>query len=239
MLKRRKVRALDTAPKTFALMRMEFVVRAVQLSDRLAEMIRNAGEISEFQSWLRASFSGIHYLRRRETLWEKALNSLPDTPLIFIEFGVAKGYIGHYFFTNLLSERPFHWFGFDTFTGLPRAWRGMPPGTFSSDGMVPDLPDGQFRWFKGLVQETMTEDLISEMFSIDGSRILFFDFDLREPTEFVLESVIDLLSVGDLLYFDEAFDGDERAVINQLLSGHRSFEAMGSTATALLLRVSA
>ena len=152
---------------------------------------------------------------------------------------MAKGHVGRYFFADVLSERPFQWFEFDRLVGLTRARRRMPPGTFSAGGMVPDLPDGQFHWLRGLVQETMTEDRILDMFSIDGSRVLFFDFDLREPPEFVLERVIDRLTVGDLLYFDEAYDSDEHAVLLQLLSGHRSFEVVGSTAMALLLRVSA
>lgn len=40
-----------------------------------------------------------------------------------------------------------------------------------------------------------------------------------------------------MIYFDEAFDDDERHVISELLKSTRQFEVFGSTATALMLRV--
>lgn len=199
--------------------------------------MRNAGDLAFYQGWLKSSVGSTKHFVRRETLWKRAIAAQPEGPIIFIEFGVARGYIGHYFYETLLDSRSFRWFGFDTFTGLPREWRDLPAGAFSSEGIVPDLPKDAFVWHKGLVEETLTDVIVDEMFSLQGMKFVFFDFDLREPSEFALGKIVNRLSIGDMIYFDEAYDDDERHVIERLLESARQVEVFGSTSTALLLRV--
>lgn len=152
---------------------MELVVRLARSSDAICRMMRNAGDLAFYQSWLKSSVGSTKHFARRETLWKSAIADQREGPIIFIEFGVARGYIGHYFYESLLKNRGFRWFGFDTFTGLPREWRDMPAGAFSAEGMVPDLPKDSFVWHKGLVEETLNDVIIDEIFSLEGMKFVF------------------------------------------------------------------
>lgn len=216
---------------------MELVVRLARLSNAFSRMIQNAGDLATYQNWLKSSFGSADHYVRRETLWKSAIANSPEGPMTFIEFGVARGYIGHYFYDNFLKERNFRWFGFDTFTGLPRDWRDNAAGTFSADGAVPSLPQHSFSWYKGLVEDTLTDAVVDRIFGLRGPKFIFFDFDLREPTEFALRKITHHLQVGDFLYFDEAFDNDERSAISYLLEGDRKFDVFGATALSVMLRV--
>lgn len=77
------------------------------------------------------------------------------------EFGVAFGET-----TKILVEKirvPFEYHGFDTFTGLPRAWRGLPAGAISNGGKIPNIDKPNVKFHKGLVSQTITEIDFSKM----------------------------------------------------------------------------
>src|SRR3972149_9990173 len=64
------------------------------------------------------------YLRVKENL-EKAID--------YLEFGVADG-SSIKWWVNHNSDPYSRFFGFDTFTGLPKAWDSVPYGSFSTSG---------------------------------------------------------------------------------------------------------
>jgi hypothetical protein len=52
--------------------------------------------------------------------------------------------------------------------------------------------------------------------------VMFFDFDLYEPSQIAWHRMKSSLKSGDILYFDEAYDNDERLlIINDVLPSGR------------------
>jgi hypothetical protein len=66
---------------------------------------------------------------------------------------------------------------------------------------------------------------------------MLFDLDIYEPTAFAWEMVGAQVQPGDVVYFDEAIDGDERRVLNEIVLPSIGFEPIGATALALGLVV--
>jgi len=157
-----------------------------------------------------------------------------------MEFGVAWGYATNWWLQRL-PDRNLTWHGFDTFTGLPTTWdrEGLivaPLGAFSAHGDTPRIDDSRVEWHVGDVKQT----LAARDWSGLGGRPLFvmFDFDLYEPTAVAMQALLPYFKAGDVLYFDEAFDAwNERRAIDELLLGRFHVTCLGSTATALALRL--
>jgi hypothetical protein len=66
---------------------------------------------------------------------------------------------------------------------------------------------------------------------------VLFDLDIFEPTKHVWDLVRPVLKSGDIVFFDEAFDWDERLVLNSEEFGTDYFQAVGMTPLGLGLRV--
>ncbi|UUY04102.1 hypothetical protein LRS13_00815 [Svornostia abyssi] len=71
-----------------------------------------------------------------------------------------------------------------------------------------------------------------------GSRLILFDLDLYEPTLVAWNVLGPLLKPGDVLYFDEAIDDDERRILNEELLPSGKFEYVGASSLGLGLVVS-
>ena len=50
----------------------------------------------------------------------------------------------------------------------------------------------------------------------DAQWLVLFDLDIYEPTAFAWEVISAHLRAGDVMYLDEAFDGDERRVLDEM-----------------------
>jgi hypothetical protein len=70
-----------------------------------------------------------------------------------------------------------------------------------------------------------------------GSRLVLFDLDLYEPTMMAWTWLRPSLSSGDYLYFDEAFDQDERRVLEEAVLPSGEFTYVGGTGHQLLLQI--
>lgn len=150
------------------------------------------------------------------------------------EFGVAWGYSTAWWI-NHVRHPLFLVDAFDLFTGLPRQWRNYPEGAFSSDGIPPNIPDGRVRFHVGDVVDTFKQ---ADLKRSEGEQwCVLFDLDLFEPSLAVWETISPHLKPGDILYFDEAFDRDERHLLDHHIIPGCKDDFIGATPTALALRV--
>jgi hypothetical protein len=127
------------------------------------------------------------------------------------------------------------WDGFDRFTGLPRAWRGLDEGAFDTGGRPPDIGDPRVTWHVGNVEDTLIDLTLDRS---DGFRlVVLFDLDIFEPSLVAWDYLFGSLRPGDMLYFDEAFDLDERRLLNEYVLPTGGYEPIGATPTGLALQV--
>jgi len=158
------------------------------------------------------------------------INSMVTPPVIY-EFGVAFGETTLQIESMVNSEVVY--LGFDTFTGLPNAWRGLPKGAISAGGQIPTTTNPKFTFHKGLIQETISEIDFDSI----ATKILILDFDLFEPTLLVVESFSRYLRCGDILYFDELFAADERLIFENYIEAQFEFEILFATVFGLALKI--
>jgi hypothetical protein len=154
------------------------------------------------------------------------------SPVSIFEFGVAYGEASRWWLSKLPSQT-LKYGGFDLFTGLPTAWRNMPAGAFNANGQTPQIDDGRVTWFVGDVGETIKQVDWNEHI---GQRLFIFDLDLFSPSLAVWEVIQDKIKPGDLLYFDEAFDIDERLLLQTYVLPGSRFEPLGSSPFGIVLQ---
>jgi hypothetical protein len=206
-------------------------------SASLSRRVRHAGEVADFIEWQQAQFGQTTIYLWRERLWT-ALSRLmdPGRPWHGIEFGVAWGYATGWWLARLPQGSGATWDGFDRFTGLPRPWREHEAGTFDAGGKPPAIDDSRLTWHVGDVEETVAT-VDAARFS-DGGRLVLFDLDIYEPTAAAWEFVRPLLRPGDILYFDDAMDADQRRMLVESILPSHPFVYVGCTSLALALMVS-
>lgn len=119
-----------------------------------------------------------------------------------MEFGVYKGKSLE-FWSNNLKDEGVRIFAFDTFTGLPKSYRKLPAGTFSTDGDVPDIQDYRIKYVKGLFQKTVPK--FFREYSLKRTNVIHIDSDLYSSASCVLHHLIPVISKKKttILIFDE------------------------------------
>lgn len=198
------------------------------------------GQSVEFTWWIRRHFGKTApFFPSREKLWQKIiLDSSCATSLQGYEFGVAYGYLTSWWLKRCPAITA--WNGFDTFTGLPDAWLHFEQGAFDAKGNPPEIDDERVRWVIGKVEETFSPATLSESDQLHDdscNRIFFFDMDLYRPTRHALDIILPHLKAGDILYFDEAGDLDERRVLIESYDILRETTCLiGYTPMAMALR---
>jgi predicted O-methyltransferase YrrM len=157
-----------------------------------------------------------------------ALGEVKGGPGLALEFGVATGTtLG--IIADALSDE-LRVVGFDTFDGLPEAWRsGFPAGEFAQ-AALPDVAGAEL--VKGLFSDTLAEFLAG----CDGAvAFAHLDADLYSSTVTVLDLIGDRLSPGAVLVFDEFFNfpgwrGHEYRAWGEFVERTgRTFEYLGYT----------
>ena len=71
----------------------------------------------------------------------------------------------------------------------------------------------------------------------DYSLLVFFDLDIYEPSLVAWQKLKPMLKVGDILYFDEAFDLDERSLLENHILPSGEFEFVSANWISLALEV--
>jgi len=196
-------------------------------------------EVIEFRLWVKNKFGKVKHFKNKAQL----LNALIENSnleylkskggVFYVEFGVAFGETSRFLISRTNAPLVYH--GFDTFEGLPKAWRRLPAGAISSNGQIPNIAGENIHFHKGLIQETITQvDFNSSL-----KKIFIFDFDLYEPTLFALKHVFPQINQGDIVYFDEAFDSDERVIIENYFIDVFEFEVIGASPFGLAFKIKA
>ena len=185
--------------------------------ETLRQHVIDAGNHAEYMGWVSQNFDEARLFRNRETLWlniiqrlgeSKEINS--NSSLRVFELGVAYGYATNWFSRKLTGD--FMIYGFDRFTGLPRKWRDFKKGAFDAKGLTPLISSEKVKFFVGDVEETINSIDPNEL---KFRKLIIFDLDLYEPSKVAFDFFYPSLQKGDILYFDESFDQDERKLINE------------------------
>jgi hypothetical protein len=171
-----------------------------------------------FRVWLeRTGSRRLPYFQERAELYSHLdKNVLEGHAIDYLEFGVAEGEsIRQWMRLNSQPESRF--FGFDTFEGLPEAWRHFgettPKGAFGTHGKPPDVENElRVTWIVGLFQDTLP--LFLRHFQPRNRMVVHLDADLYSSTLYVLSVLNGLLRSGAVLLFDEfaSFDNEFRAL---------------------------
>lgn len=218
---------------------------AIGICRRLPAVVyRNAAEFGqslEYSHWVTREFgSDAFFVATRQQLWRRMISCLPpDCEVTAFEFGVAYGHATRWWMSQ--SSPISKWYGFDTFAGLANRWRHFEAGAFDANGEPPQMSDSRVEWVVGKVEDTFTVDRIQvspPQASPGTQRLFLFDLDNYEPTKCVAEKIFPHLEEGDILYFDEAADWDERRVlVEEMDRSPNEIEQIGATPMALALRV--
>ncbi|MEK9552189.1 MAG: protein arginine N-methyltransferase [Alphaproteobacteria bacterium] len=111
----------------------------------------------------------------------------------FYEFGVWMGDSFRY----LIDHFP-QGYGFDTFEGLPEEWHGLPRGSYTSFGDVPNILGAEF--VVGEFKDTLPEFFADER---PMAGLINFDADLYSSTITALNNAKPVIDSSTVLVFDE------------------------------------
>ena len=227
----------DAAPSRTTTALQALAANAFAHSSSLRSRIRNAGQVADFIDWQSSRLGSVRVHMSRERLWSVMATRMNGDAAYWhgIEFGVAWGYATDWWLRRARTTTLASWDGFDRFTGMPRAWREHDVGAFDAGGRPPAIDDSRVKWHIGDVEKTVHELDVEKVSA--GRRLVLFDLDIYEPTAVAWQAVEPLLKAGDLIYFDEAMDHDERRVLNEMVLPSRRFEYVGCSALALALAV--
>ncbi len=200
----------------------------------LSKKIQNTAEVANYMDWLDRNFGATRLFPSREKLWKVAKQVVSDPKLLVLEFGVAWGYATDWWLKRNVDEG-ISWIGFDLFSGLPRAWRNLSAGHFDAGGDPPPIVDSKVVWKVGDVSQTVKGLDLKDLAS--RRALVLFDLDLFEPTQSVWKHIRQSLKPGDVLYFDEAYDVDERRVLDEHVLRDFEVQVIGCTSMALCLEL--
>jgi hypothetical protein len=171
------------------------------------------------------------FVHSREGVWRE-MRVYVESGAVFFEFGVAHGYLTNWWLER--SSDPFiEWHGYDTFEGLPETFRTNPSGAFSNDGVPPQIKDERISWHIGTVEQQIESSRLLLM--TQKQKVFLFDLDLFLPSLHVWKVIEEHIRVGDLVYFDEAFDEAELRLINEYVLSSRRWAILSSSWASLAL----
>jgi len=164
------------------------------------ELFMRAAYAARFYHWSKANAAAPVFDSRYD-LYQHVINAhgLGGT-IDFLEFGVYHGESLHWWAEHN-TDPASRLYGFDTFTGLPDAWVGLPPGTFTTEGKLPVFEDPRVALEVGLFQDTLGDFLARH--PLDRRTVIHLDADLYSSTLYVLTALGARLKAGDVILFDE------------------------------------
>src|SRR5690348_3742884 len=103
------------------------------------EIIERTNWLAKWRKTVRSAICPI--FATREDMYRHIHSLLNDSPIDFLEFGVADGAsMSEWCRINTRPESRF--FGFDSFEGLPEHWhKNRPKGSFNRNGKTPEITD--------------------------------------------------------------------------------------------------
>lgn len=223
-----------TGPSAAVALRHNMALKVFRLSRRISRKVADVGEIADYFNWTVDRFGDPRPLKAREQLWDLMATRTDGKAARGFEFGVAWGYATGWWLERLQDSRV-RWDGFDRFTGLPRTWRNHAEGAFDAGGQTPVIDDQRVTWHVGDVEDRLGD--VDLQRTDEEPFIVLFDLDIFEPSEVVWRHIRPFLRPGDLLYFDEAYDRDERHLLDHLVLPAGRYQLIGTTSMALAIQV--
>lgn len=199
-------------------------------------------EVMEYRYWLAQKLKINRILPNKKRILNfliSELNQSHTQNVKVVEFGVAFGDTIKYLVARIEKDLEYH--GFDTFTGLPKKWRTLPAGAMSTKGLLPAISSPNINFYTGLVENTLDDSVTARIFDGDGEGVylFIFDFDLFEPTLFAFQKIEPFLKKNDILYFDQAFDYDERQIIENYIVNEERYCPIKASIYGIAFRVNA
>lgn len=155
--------------------------------------LKSMTEIVEYRHWLLKVLKINRVFSNKKKMLNfliSELNGANTQNVKIVEFGVAFGETTEYLIKRILKDFKYH--GVDTFTGLPKGWRGLPAGAISANGQLPAISSPDISFYKGLVEDTLDDSVMARIFGADKKRgvsLFMFDFDLFKPTLFAFQKL--------------------------------------------------
>ena len=202
---------------------------------KLSTALINAGDIAHLVAvHSRLSSSTENFFKTREDVWTEISRTIDTSTLLVLEFGVGHGYASEWWSGN--PDLDFQkWYGFDTFDGNARAWRGHGAQIWDNKGILPKLPNSRVEWIVGDVFEL--SDLASFIDGHEGPLLIFLDLNLSGPTEHIVKQLPDSFGVPVIIYFDDFYVPEQRQIYDRYLASkaHRIVGFSPKSAAFILL----
>ena len=201
-------------------------------------MLTEVSTVVDYSNWQHETFGNAELIPTKGALWKMLSAHIRSSGEEWhaLEFGVAFGHATCWWLRHHDKSVIATWDGFDRFTGLPRSYRHFSTGSFDTGGKTPRINDDRITWHCGDVEETIGK--LDESRIASGQRFVLFDLDLYEPSRVAWEWLRPHLQPGDLLYFDEAYDDNERRLLNEDVLPAGSYSRVAGTAHGIALEVS-
>lgn len=190
------------------------------------DLVATLGAIGSSAAFERAHLQDAADFKGRHQLYRYVVSQTANQGgALFLEFGVYKGDS----INRLADLKPdVHWYGFDSFEGLPEAWTlGAKKHAFSVKGVLPAVREN-VTLIKGFFEQTLAGFVAERR----DRKVAFVhvDCDLYSGTVTILNELEDLLQPGCIVVFDEYFnypdwqDGEYKAFAEWVAKTGRAFE---------------
>jgi O-methyltransferase len=179
--------------------------------------------------WMRMrGFQPLSRVPSREHVWAAVASQIATGPVLYLEFGVARGNSIRYW-SEALRHPASILHGFDSFEGLPEAGGPWTKGKFDVGGKLPDINDDRVRFFKGWF------DRVLPTYSLPAhdQLVINMDADLYSSTSFVLQYLTPHIKKGTFIYFDEMnhMEHEPRAFDEFMATSGRKFRLVCADST--------
>jgi hypothetical protein len=182
------------------------------------------GQIGEAAAFEREHLMDAAYFKGRHQLFAYVLSKIPQDGLL-LEFGVYKGDSINRL-AGLMPQR--HWYGFDSFKGLPEAWTpGARAGAFAVQSRVPPVRKN-VTLIRGFFENSLPPFVVQH--KDEQVAFMHIDCDLHSATRTVFETMGDMLMPGCIVVFDEYFNypdwknGEYKAFAEYIAMSGRRFD---------------
>ena len=146
----------------------------------------------------------------------------------YLEFGVASGTTMRVW-CGLNQDTRSRFFGFDSFLGLPEDWNHLPKGTFSQQGIPPEIQDPRVQFEVGWFQDTLPGFLSG--YHQQRPLIIHNDSDVYSSTLYLLSMLDRLIDSEVIVIFDEFYDvlHEFRAIVDYCNAYRKRFRIIAAT----------
>ena len=196
---------------------MKWFIRSIALKISkifsLDLMLNISGLIALKNYWI--EIKKTPYFKGRIDFWSYVMSEFTNKKILFLEFGVHKGYSIENF-SKLNGNKDTRFIGFDSFEGLPKNWRNFityyKKNHFDTGGVIPNIDDSRVSFSKGWFNKTLPEFLSKNSFDEYEEIIVHLDADIYSSTFYVMLKLSEKINKFTII-FDE-LPGEEARALN-------------------------